>query len=186
MVEVRPVETPEEIETFHRRALEVYQPDVDMNVVLPRRMADLGAMPDLPAGGQRAAFFDGEIVGGYNIFERDLRVGPSLLRTGCIGAVYTGHAFRKQGVAGALMRDAIEYAVKGNYALLLLDGIPGFYDRFGYVDMHDVTHFTMDTAALHHLETDDWQTKTATEEDADLLLDLYQRHFGGYVGRFER
>jgi predicted acetyltransferase len=190
MIEVRPVKTTDEIETFHQRALEVYQPDADMDVALPRRLADLGTMPDLPPSGQRAAFIDSEIdndiVGGYTIFERNLRMGPSLLRTGCIGAVYTNHAFRKQGVASALMRDAIEYAIENDYALLLLDGIPGFYDKFGYVDMHDVTHFTMDIATLRNLETGDWQMKTATEDDAGTLLDLYQRNFDDYVGSFER
>ena len=190
MIEVRPVKTTDEIETFHRRALEVYQPDTDMDVALPRRLADLGTMPDLPPSGQRAAFIDGEtdnnIVGGYTIFERELRMGPALLRTGCIGAVYTSHAFRKQGVASALMRDAIEHAIDNDYALLLLDGIPGFYDKFGYVDMHDVTRFTMETTRLHHFDAGGWQAKAATEDDASLLLDLYQRHFNGYVGSFER
>jgi len=194
MIEVRSVQTPDEIEKFYWHMLEVYRPNADMAVVLPRRLADRSTMPDLSLSGQRAAFLEGEndngidnnIVGGYTIFERDLRMGSSLLRTGCIGAVYTRHAFRKQGVASALMRDAIGYAVDNNYALLLLDGIPNFYHRFGYVDMHDVTHFTMDTAPLRHLKTGDWQTKTATEDDADTLLDLYQRHFGGFVGSFER
>lgn len=186
MISVRAVDQPHEIETFHQRALEVYQPNADIEVALPRRLAELAAMPDLPPGGQRAAFVDGEIVGGYTMFERDLCVGPSRLRTGCIGAVYTCYAYRKQGVASALMRDAIYYAVNNDYALLLLDGIPNFYDKFGYVDMHDVTRFSMKSADLLSLKPGAWQTRLATEDDAALLLELYQRHLGDFVGSFER
>ena len=58
---------------------------------------------------------------------------------GCIGGVYTRAEFRNQGVATALMHDAIEYAQAHKYSLLLLDGIPNFYHRYGYCDVYDLS-----------------------------------------------
>src|SRR5579884_3062809 len=85
----------------------------------------------------RGAFRDGEQVGSYILHERVLRMGEARLATGCIGSVVTYPSYRQQGVATALMLDAIEYARSHDQALLLLDGIPKFYHRFGYSDVFD-------------------------------------------------
>ena len=37
------------------------------------------------------------------------------------------------------MHDAIEYAQAHKYSLLLLDGIPNFYHRYGYCDVYDLS-----------------------------------------------
>jgi len=75
----------------------------------------------------RGAFRDGEQVGSYMLEERTMHVATARLRTGCIGAVVTYPDHRHQGVATALMHDALDYAQSHHYALLLLDGIPKFY-----------------------------------------------------------
>ena len=63
-----------------------------------------------------------------------MHVGTARLLTGCIGAVVTYPDHRHLGVATALMHDALAYAQSHHYALLLLDGIPKFYYRYGYDD----------------------------------------------------
>ena len=96
----------------------------------------------------RGAFRDGEQVGSYMIEERTMQVGTARLLTGCIGAVVTYPGHRYQGVATALMHDTLAYARSHRYALLLLDGIPKFYYRYGYDDVFDVAVQDIDRAAV--------------------------------------
>jgi hypothetical protein len=70
---------------------------------------------------------------------------------------------------------------------LLLDGIPDFYARFGYVDIYDATvHAITWKSALDGSPPSLCRVRPATLEDAPALLDLYLRHYGRYPGRFER
>src|SRR6266545_3023972 len=65
----------------------------------------------------RGAFRAGAQVGSYMLQERTMQVGTARLRTGCISAVVTYPAHRHQGVATALMQDALAYAQSHHYAL---------------------------------------------------------------------
>src|SRR5262245_4930389 len=96
----------------------------------------------------RGAFRDGEQVGSDKLAVRTVQVGRGGLLAGCIGAVVTYPDQRHQGVATALMHDALDYARSHHYALLLLDGIPKFYYRYGYDDVFDVTVQDIDRAAV--------------------------------------
>ena len=104
--------------------------------------------PEFRAEQVRGAFHDGQLAGGYTLHERTLCMGSAHISTGCIGAVVTDPAYRKQGVATALLRDAFAFARQWNHPLLLLDGIPNFYFRYGYIDVFDVTAVEVDRAAL--------------------------------------
>lgn len=134
----------------------------------------------------RGAFRDGEQLGSYIIRERILRMGAAQLLTGCIGAVVTYPAYRHQGVATALMQDAIEYARLHNHALLLLDGIPKFYHRFGYIDMFDQSIHDIDRNAILAQPPSAYTVRSATRDDAEGLLALYNRHYGPFTGSFMR
>lgn len=91
-----------------------------------------------------SAYRDGKQLGGYRIYERVLRVGSARLVTGCIGGVYTRPEVRNQGVATALMHDAIAYVQAHEYPLLLLNGIPKFYHRYGFCDVYDLSTQELD------------------------------------------
>jgi len=134
----------------------------------------------------RSAYRNGEHVGGYRIYERMLRVGAARLATGCIGGVYTRAEARNQGVATALMYDAIAYAQAHEYPLLLLDGIPKFYHRYGYCDMYDLSTLELDRQAILALPESPYTVRLARLSDATSLLALYERQFGPYTGSFER
>ena len=87
------------------------------------------------------AFLGTTYLGGYGIPEFTVHMGPARLRIPGIGGVVTHPAYRHQGIARTLMRDAITYATRRQFALLLLDGIPNFYAQFGYVTvLDDLTH----------------------------------------------
>jgi predicted N-acetyltransferase YhbS len=134
----------------------------------------------------RGAFRDGEQVGSYMLEERTMHVGAARLLTGCIGAVVTYPEHRHQGVATALMHDALAYAQSHHYALLLLDGIPSFYYRYGYDDIFDVTVQDIDRAAVLAPPPGALRLRPVTPEDAAHVLALYNRHFGPLTGSFTR
>lgn len=142
--------------------------------------------PDFRPEQIRGAFQDDQFVGGYMIYKHILCMGAARIATGCIGAVVTHPDHRKKGVATALMRDAIDFARRDGHALLLLDGIPNFYFRYGYTDMFDVTMMEIDRSAILAQPSSRYSVRTATIDDAPALLALYQRHFSDVTGSLER
>lgn len=121
------------------------------------------------------------------VYERDLRCGAARLRTVCVGAVVTHPDARMQGAATALMRDVIAFAEARGHALLLLDGIPNFYQRFGYVDVFDtVIHVLAGPAVAATEMAAGWAARPATADDAADVLALYDRHYGPFTGSFTR
>ncbi len=134
----------------------------------------------------RGAFRDGEQMGGYMLYERVMRMGEARISTGCIGIVVTHPNFRKQGVASALMHDAIDFARANRHHLLLLDGIPDFYYRFGHTDVIDISLVEIDRAAVLAQPESGYAVRTMRQEDAAEILGLYERQYGGFTGSFER
>lgn len=185
-IEVRSVQNEEETRTLHRLAIEIFHPGADMETALPRRLQSMAARPDLPVEGVRAAFMGGELVGGYTMMDRSLCVGPARLRTGCIGAVLTRPEFRKQAIGTAMMQDAIEVATRTGFALLLLDGISNFYQRFGFASVHEVAEVAVSCHDVLSLRDSAYLVRPARRDEAPALLDLYRRTWGGFVGRFDR
>jgi predicted N-acetyltransferase YhbS len=134
----------------------------------------------------RGAFRANQQLGGYIIYERKLRMGVAQLTTGCISAVVTHPAYRHQGVARAMMQDAIAYALAHRHALLLLDGIPKFYYRFGYSDMFDLSTQDINRSAILAHPASTYSVRPATIDDAASVLALYQYHYNAYTGSFTR
>src|SRR5919106_431514 len=134
----------------------------------------------------RGAFRDGEQVGSYFLHERTMHVGTARLLTGCIGAVVTYPDHRHQGVATVLMQDAIDYAQSHHYPLLLLDGIPKFYYRYGYDDVFDVSVQDIDRAAILAQPSSAMHCRPVTPEDAGHIPPLKNRHFAPLTGSFTR
>ncbi len=143
-------------------------------------------LPEFRPEQLRGVFHDSEQVGGYIIHERVLRMGAATISTGCIGMVVTHPAQRQQGVATAMMEDAISFARAHGHALLLLDGIPKFYHRFGYIDVIDIGVIDIKLDAVLAQPPSPYTTRAATVEDAEGVLALYQRHYYACTGSFVR
>jgi GNAT superfamily N-acetyltransferase len=183
---IRSLTTAAEIEAFYWLNAQVFRPNYDTLLIATRRRQFITQAPDFHPEQIRGAFLGTTFLGGYRIPVFTVHLGPARLRIGGIGAVVTHPAYRHQGIAAALMRDAITYATQRRYALLLLDGIANFYAQFGYVNiLDDLTH----AVALEEVHThapSPYIVRPATLDDASELLALHQRHYGAYPGFFDR
>ncbi|MBQ3098529.1 MAG: GNAT family N-acetyltransferase [Kiritimatiellae bacterium] len=74
---------------------------------------------------------DGDaIVGGLGVIENDFHDRPDLAPNVC--AVYTDEAYRKRGIAGALLNMAVEdLRAHGVSPVDLVSDHTGFYERYG-------------------------------------------------------
>lgn len=183
---VRALEANDEINALFRSSIEMFSSNPHAEAQVAEWRAYVEGMPDAYPGMLRGALGEGAYLGGYILYERELRVGAARIRTGCIGDVATRPDFRRQGVASALMWDAVEVARARGQGLLLLDGIGGFYQRFGFADVLDITRQLVSRASARDLPEGDHAVRPAAVEDAPALLDMYERHYGGYVGGFTR
>lgn len=185
-ITVRALETPAEVDTFFRLAAQEFFPQAELEAVATRWRQYVEESPGFQPSQLRGAFRGRDYLGGYLSYDRLLRLGPGRLRTCCLGAVVTHPDQRRQGVATALMQDAVVYAVQQGYSLLLLNGIPNFYQRFGFSRVLDIAWITLNRQEVLAEPPSPYQVRPATMVDAQALLDLYERHFGPYVGSFER
>lgn len=183
---VRPLETDNEIEQLFRLGIESFAPHAPVESNVNGWRESVTRAPGFRHSHLRGAFREGGYLGGYLFYERWMHVGSSRLLTGCISTVVTRPEHRRQGVATALLNDAIAYARARRYDLLLLDGIAGFYHRFGFVDVLDMTEHRMAVEQILAQPASPYTVREATMDDARAMLDLYHRHYGRYVGSFER
>lgn len=183
--QVRALATPAEMEAFFRLNAVVFRPDEDLDLVAELRQRFLTLDPDFQRHQLRGAFFGDSYVGGYALLERTMCLGPARIRIACINGVVTHPDFRHQGIAIALMQDAIRIAESQHYALLFLHGLAGFYQQFGYIDVLEDTpqHFIAQMPLPEH-DSETYTVRAATLADAPALLACYQRHYSSYLGSF--
>lgn len=186
---VRPMTERDERRIYRRLAHITFNHPANIEAATERRMdfaeQQAAFRPELTRG----AFLGNTFLGGYNIAERKLCISPSCssrLLTTCIGAVVTLPEYRQQGVAVAMLHDAIAFAQTHKHALLLLHGIPDFYHRFGFVDVLEDIEHTVSRQLIEAQPVSPYTVREATLDDAPVLLDMYQRHYGSYTGSFER
>jgi predicted N-acetyltransferase YhbS len=183
----RPLATDEEIDTLFQLGIRAFVPDVDDVVVAAadwRR--GVQSAPAFDPCQLRGAFAGETFVGGYIIYERRLRLAGTWFRMAGLGGVVTHPERRMRGVATAMMQDAIAFAQDRRDALLLLDGIPNFYWRWGYVDVIDLTDHFMTRVNAGLYPESPYAVRHFTTEDAPAILELYQRHYGQRSGGCER
>lgn len=183
---VRAAETPDERDAFFCLETATFTPATQVEMVASRWRRHTEAAPDYVAGQVRCAFAGTTLVGGYVLTERRLRIGSCLMPIGCLGSLVTHPHWRGQGIGAALMRDAAARAVERRLGMILLDGIAGFYHRFGYIDVLDMIRHIVSIEQILALPPSNCQTRPANLDDAPALLALYERHYARYSGSFAR
>jgi predicted N-acetyltransferase YhbS len=176
---IRSPETAEEIENYFRLNAEAFRPDEDTVLVASRRRRMIELDPDVQLIRLRSAFYGKTYVGSCRIQERWLYVESSRLRIGCIGGVVTHQNYRHQGIATALMDDALAYAQNRQYSFLLLNGIPDYYQQHGFIDViEDMPQHAVERTLIADgpSESERCFVRVAELSDASDLLALYRVH----------
>jgi predicted N-acetyltransferase YhbS len=182
---IRTPETAEEIEDYFRLNAEIFRPDEDTVLVASRRRRLIELDPDFQLIQLRSAFYGKTYVGSYRMQERWLCIESSRLRIGCIGGVVTHQDYRHQGVATALMKDALAYAQSRQYSFLLLHGIPDYYRQHGFIDViEDMPQHAVGRALIHDRPSERCFVRLAELSDASALLALYVEHYGASMCTF--
>jgi GNAT superfamily N-acetyltransferase len=192
-IEVRPLETGAEIDAFFSMAAATF-PDYHRMHCTPTPDGRLAngwrrfneEAPSFEPDHLRGAFVNGTLAGGYIHDERWLRLGDAHLRTGYVGGVVTDPARRGVGIASALMRDGIAHASARCQTLLVLRGIAGFYVRFGYADVMEVTEHVVERQRVLALPAPNVRVRPSSIHDSAALLELYERHYYPFVGCYTR
>jgi len=130
---------------------------------------------------------NGRIVSHVMLVDRTIRVGWDTLRMGGISWVTTHRAHRKRGYMRALMEDCLGYMERQGYSISLLDGIPGFYHRFGYVAVMPYYTLRISAAEAGKLERE-LMVRRFKKTDLGAVMELYQAdndHRTGTVVRTE-
>lgn len=175
---IRSIETPEEFESYFHLNARVFRPDDDTTLVATRRRRFIMDDPDFQVGHMHGAFLSEVHIGSYRMHERWLSIGSSRVLVGCIGGVVTHPEYRHQGIASALMLDALTLARQHHYGLLLLHGIADFYRQIGYIDVfEDLPHHMLERVRIPEEPTQGYTIRPATADDAPAVLALYQEHY---------
>ena len=128
----------------------------------------------------RIGLIDGRLATHYGIWDHWMRIGTSKVRVAGVGAVATDGDYYNQGLMARTAAACVDDLAAGGYHLTMLDGIPGFYHRFGYVRAWPDALWLADLAALPrpakqpalHPVTDQWPA----------LDRLYNRQNGALTG----
>ncbi len=174
---IRSPETAEEIESYFRLNAETFRPDEDTVLVASRRRRFIEHDPDFQLQHLRSAFYGKTYVGSYRMHDRWLCLDSSRLRIACIGGVATHQDYRHQGVATAMMKDAFAHARHRQDGLLLLHGIPDYYQQHGFIDvMEDMPQHAIAWAAIPDQSSEQCIVREAGLSDSATLLALYKAH----------
>jgi len=80
----------------------------------------------------RVVVAGGRVVSAVTMAPRTIRFGPVGVPAMTVGPVGTHNHHRKQGYSFAAMNDASTYMAEHGYLVAYLQGIPGYYYRYGY------------------------------------------------------
>lgn len=135
----------------------------------------------------RVALIDGRIAGHARIFERQMLVRGVPVAAAGLGSVATRPDAREQGVATALVRDAIAEMRRGGFAISFLStGIPAFYERLAYriVRQPRIDAYASEAARLPAPSL--YAVRPVTDADVTRLLAVHRRASAGATGAVVR
>ncbi len=183
---IRPLKSSAEVEDFFLLNAEIFRRHPDMATIATKYRQFVTEAPHFHPDRLRGAFLGTTYLGGYYIPKLTECMGSTQLDISGIGEVATHPDYRSKGIANTLMQDGINYATHHQHALLLLDGIPDFYHRFGYVNIFKNLKHTIACEDILAYPASPYHVRPATADDIPDLLALYQRHYRSYSGYFPR
>ncbi len=137
----------------------------------------------------RVVELDGRIVSHLLLVERHIRVRHGVLKAAGLSVVATLQEFQRQGLNRKLIEEALAFASKSGFAVSLLDGIPDYYDRYGYVVVMPKYEIRVQTREALRLEREMEVLEVDARQAVDWLADIseiYSREVDGLIGPAER
>lgn len=114
----------------------------------PLAAASIWRPPVSDPGLTRVAIADGRVVSVAVLGRRHLRFGPCLIPAMTIGPVATHPDYEGQGFGTAVMGDVAAFMARCRAHLGYIQGIPGFYSRFGYYSYLAKSKIVVQRAAM--------------------------------------
>jgi predicted N-acetyltransferase YhbS len=135
----------------------------------------------------RVAIVHGRIAGWVRIFSRTMLERGIHMRAGGIGQVATDAGARNNGIATALMLDALEAMRRESMrASYLFTGIPGFYERVGYRTVRE-SFFAVPSAKAADASTSGlYDVRELRDGDLPRLVAIHHRAIAGAAGAVRR
>jgi len=121
----------------------------------------------------------GRLVSTLQVFRKTVRVDGAALTVGCVGNVYTDPAYRKAGIAAALLERAITaMQAHGFEVSLLFAELVDFYGRLGWQCVQRYLSFIEPATAADTLPADSF----VPDRDLDGVTAVYAAHSGPIIG----
>lgn len=116
----------------------------------------------------------GHVVSVVVLGPRMLRFGPAKVPAMTVGPVATHDGCRAMGYGSAAMNDATEYMRKKGVVLAYMQGLRGYYHRFGYFPFSMTAAIKFDRKEAARLAKPGW-LRTMTLKDVERLRVLYEK-----------
>ncbi|MBU1879007.1 MAG: GNAT family N-acetyltransferase [Chloroflexi bacterium] len=132
---------------------------------------------------------DGRVVAALNVVTPRMRVGVATVPLGGLSGVVTVPDSRWRGYARALLEDTLAYMREQAYPISTLNGIPGFYHRFGYTPvMPEIARVLVPAAHAAALEPPaNWSVRPyVPEQDRRALMVLTEAVYATRTGSILR
>jgi GNAT superfamily N-acetyltransferase len=183
-IDIRSITDPNDIDRFFTLSAQAFGPATSVDTVARDWRRLFLDSPEFDPSQLRGAYRDGALIAGCTYVERWMNLHGARVKVGCIGAVVTDPAFRRQGAANALMDDVNALGEKNGCAFHLLHGFE-FYSRWGYADVFDNGTTSVSREAVLKMPPSPYRVRLATAVDAPAWEALFQGHYG-HTGGFER
>lgn len=122
------------------------------------------------------ATVDGEIAANVQIFPLSIRVGQSVLKTGCMGSVGTSPRYRGMGLAHKILHAQTEYMKEADYDIsVLLASKHAFYEKAGWKLIPE-TAYSIEKPASFEQHSEEYVIIPFEPRYLDDLRSVYDRY----------
>lgn len=121
----------------------------------------------------RVAFRNGQLAGAMRITTDTIRIGEARLKMGGLGWIAVSSEFRGQGVASAMIGDALAYMRRNNYHVSMLFGVVDFYHRFGFTTMLSDYQTAVDVLEAENAEHTPYKVRPGKPGDIAAIQKLH-------------
>lgn len=168
---VRGASNPDDVAFALELMAKTFGPNYFANV---RRLGALAqGYPAFQREHTRLAWRNGQLAGALRITTDTVRIGEARLKMGGLGWVAVDDQFRRQGVASAMINDALAYMRANNYHVSMLFGVVDIYHRYGFTTMLSDFLTSVDVLEAEHAEHSPYKVRPGKPGDIPAIQKLH-------------